>query len=840
MERLVAKQQKKEKSAMANRPLGREKNVSGGGSGVHRTDHAGGGPVGGGHGPGGSGGGRRDFDSGSSGGYGGGGNSLTRSVGGRGILAVIIAIVVIFSIFRGGSGGLSSLFSSGETQQTTNLSSNTISGWDAGSNNTGQLDTTVVSGAREKRTQILGNGQDEVTVLIYLCGTDLESRSAMATRDLMEMTKAKYGDNVHVIAYTGGCSRWQNKIISAKTNQIYQVMDGGLKLLNKDMGNGAMTDPKTLTQFLNWGKKNFPANRYELILWDHGSGSNTGYGYDEKYPRAGAMDLAEISSALKASGMTFDFIGFDACLMATVETGLMLSQYADYMIASEETEPGIGWYYTDWLNALGSDTSISTPELGKIIIDSYTKACASTCRGQSTTLSLTDLAELSYTVPDRITSFAQNINNLVENKDYAKVSAARSGSREFAASSRIDQVDLVHFCKKLNTNTGFELANALQGAVKYNVTSRDMTNAYGLSVYFPYKNRSVDSMVNTYKKIGMDADYIRCIQNCATYNTYGSVAAGGTSSPMGSIFDMLGGGSSGSLGNGYDSGSGGLSDLLGGTMIGSGSSGMGSMSSGDISDLLGMFLSGRSKAQVEGVDSSNMEYLKAGPDVEEVAEYLAENHFDESALTWQQATDGSYFLPIEESQWDLVQSLDLSMYYDDGEGYVELGCDNVFEFNKDGQVVAPTDRTWVSIDDQIVAYYRIGMSGTEEDYTITGRVPAELNGDRVNLILVFDTEHPNGYVAGAAYDYEKEETETIPKNLTTLNVGDRINFLCDFYSYDGKYQDSYHLGKTMTVTKEMEDMVISNQSVGDGGVLVSYKFTDLYSQDYWTPGLVIG
>ena len=77
------------------------------------------------------------------------------------------------------------------------------------------------------------------------------------------------------------------------------------------------------------------------------------------------MTLDEIHSALTKADVDFDFIGFDACLMATYETAVMLEQHADYMIASEETEPGIGWYYTGWINALSSNTSINTAELGQ-------------------------------------------------------------------------------------------------------------------------------------------------------------------------------------------------------------------------------------------------------------------------------------------------------------------------------------------------------------------------------------------------------------------------------------------------------------------------------------------
>jgi hypothetical protein len=92
-----------------------------------------------------------------------------------------------------------------------------------GGSNTGVLETSVAPGAREKRTVINGGGQDTVTVMIYMCGTDLESRSGMATSDLKEMAAATLSDRVNVLVYTGGCTGWKNQVVSSRVNQIYQV-----------------------------------------------------------------------------------------------------------------------------------------------------------------------------------------------------------------------------------------------------------------------------------------------------------------------------------------------------------------------------------------------------------------------------------------------------------------------------------------------------------------------------------------------------------------------------------------------------------------------------------------
>ncbi|MBP3579561.1 MAG: peptidase C11, partial [Lachnospiraceae bacterium] len=287
---------------------------------------------------------------------------------------------LVGSLVGGDSSGLGNLAGNLGGLLGNLNSGSTSSGWEL-SSNTGKLNGDVDIAARDKRTVIKGKGKDEVTIMVYMCGTDLESKYGMGTSDLQEMLGADLGDNVNLIVYTGGCKQWKNNVVSNSDNQIYQVVDGKLKVLDKDAGEVAMTDPDTLVDFIKYCDKKFPANRNMLIFWDHGGGSISGYGYDEKFARVGSMDLAEINSALKEADVVFDFIGFDACLMATLETALMLAPYADYMIASEETEPGVGWYYTDWLTALGENTSMPTIEIGKNIVDDFVDTCAKKCQG---------------------------------------------------------------------------------------------------------------------------------------------------------------------------------------------------------------------------------------------------------------------------------------------------------------------------------------------------------------------------------------------------------------------------------------------------------------------------
>ncbi|MDO4976903.1 MAG: clostripain-related cysteine peptidase [Eubacteriales bacterium] len=778
---------------MDNRPRSREKHVTNGSKGVNRRGSGlGTGPVGSGN--------RLDQHQRDSG-------SRRSSGGGRSPFSLIIILIIALlggKSFLGGNFNFdeNDTSSSTTTQAPYYQSASVTSSW-AANYPQGVLNRNVASEAREKRTAIRGNGKDTVTLMVYMCGTDLESRHGMATSDLQEMASANISDKVNIIVFTGGCAQWKNNVISSRVNQIYQVKKGGLSCLNKDAGNTAMTDPNTLSSFIRYCKKNFPADRNELILWDHGGGSVSGYGYDEKKAATGSMNLSGIRAALENAGMKFDFIGFDACLMATVENALMLNDYADYLIASEETEPGIGWFYTNWLNELSKDTSIPTIELGKTIIDDYVSKCAQKCPGQGTTLSIVDLAELSQTVPANLTGFATSTSALIENNQYKQVSDARYRAKEYAPSTKIDQIDLVDFAVKMKTKEGKQLADSIANAVKYNLTSRNMANSYGLSIYFPYrKTNKVDSAVKTYQAIGMDDEYSRCIMSFAKMEVSGQAVSAGTPSPYPTL---------------------------------SGSSAPSNMDSQAMIQILQALMGGNVSSMTQsmsGLNSNNIGFLTGRSISDEcVEDYVTENQINVEDLRYSKSGNNNV-LKLTEDQWSMVHDLVLNMFYDDGSGYVDLGLDNTFEFDKHGDLIAKTDHTWLAIDEQPVAYYYESTYEEDDNYTITGHVPAFLNGERVNLILVFDNENPYGYIAGANTDYQEDVTDVCAKNLIEVKAGDQLDFICDYYTYDGAYQDSYYLGDTLTLT---DDTLISNVDVGEGEVSCSFRITDIYNQTYWTP-----
>ena len=258
--------------------------------------------------------------------------------------------------------------------------------------NTGEM--TIKRPGRESESPM---GEDGTwTIFVYLCGSDLESENGMGTDDLTEMMSAEIGDNIRFVVQTGGAYDWYNEDVDKDKIQRFLIQNQKMvEVYSAEAGD--MGDTAVLTDFLRWGVKEYPANHMGVILWNHGGGSIEGVCYDENNEED-SLTLPEIDAAFYsvAPEMTdrFEFVGFDACLMGTVETANVLASYARYMYGSEETEPGSGWDYTAIGNYLSENPKANGAELGKVVCDTYMEACSLDEDADITTLSVIDLEAL--------------------------------------------------------------------------------------------------------------------------------------------------------------------------------------------------------------------------------------------------------------------------------------------------------------------------------------------------------------------------------------------------------------------------------------------------------------
>lgn len=227
----------------------------------------------------------------------------------------------------------------------------------------------VSCGGSEDVSDSAGAEGESWAVYWYLCGSDLESNGGFATMDLSEMMEVELPENVNVVIETGGAAVWQNDEVDPSKLQRWLYNSEGLQLL-EESETANMGDAQTLYEFLDFASTNYPADRVAVTFWNHGGGSVSGAAFDELHG-LDSLDLAEMYQAFDAvwpadkDDPALELIGFDTCLMATVDVAAVFQNFAKYLVASEEVEPANGWLYSSWLGALAEDPTMDGARLGR-------------------------------------------------------------------------------------------------------------------------------------------------------------------------------------------------------------------------------------------------------------------------------------------------------------------------------------------------------------------------------------------------------------------------------------------------------------------------------------------
>ena len=344
-------------------------------------------------------------------------------------------------------------------------------------------------------------GGGNMTLLVYMIGSDLESLGGCASLDIQEMISASPGKNVRVILQTGGSKEWLSYGISNEKIQRYELTGSGLALL-EEKEDARMSESDTLADFLKWGNENYPADRMAVIMWNHGGGSALGYGHDELHPES-MLTLPGIGAAFKEAGSRYAFIGFDACLMSTVETACTLADYADYLIASEETEPGDGWFYTNWLSKLEKDPGLSMEEIGKAITEDFI-AQKDSHPYDSYTLAVTRLDKIRGFM-EKLSAYFEESAGRIEKGEYNTFASARVRSKDFGG-GHYEQIDVGDYLAQVDPEGTSGLNEALKECIVCFETNLEGTS--GLAMYYPYHNLPLYSkMMQTISEIGYPGSY---------------------------------------------------------------------------------------------------------------------------------------------------------------------------------------------------------------------------------------------------------------------------------------------------------------------------------------------
>ena len=371
------------------------------------------------------------------------------------------------------------------------------------------------------------------TIMVYMTGSDLEGDYGAATADLWEMMDALKvmeqegkSPSLHVVVEAGGSTRWELDEMDGVPYARFSLTGDGISSM-ESMEIRNMGDADTLTDFINYGVRSYPANHYGLILWNHGGGPVGGYGSDSHFDGDG-LSLEEIREALGHSVMAdsaFDFVAFDACLMGSVETAGCLDGYADYVIASPELEPQHGYDYR-WMAALG-DSLPPDMEWGEAVGRSMVEAYGA-CYASGTApvaMSLLDMKEY----PAFHEVFHQYVDGIPEKlreelcgelgRDRMKMLAF--GSRQAGGSPElVDVLEFLNACQRVypDENAFQTLKDRMRRLVAKQWAKGYPVNPSGLTIYLPSgSNPYLSEALETYDTTGFCSAYRRLTDGYAAY-----------------------------------------------------------------------------------------------------------------------------------------------------------------------------------------------------------------------------------------------------------------------------------------------------------------------------------
>lgn len=280
-------------------------------------------------------------------------------------------------------------------------------------------------------------GQAEWTFLVYMdADNNLEPAGL---DDFLEMAAVGSDENVNIVVlfdrHLEGVTDYDDWTDARRG--IIENGDEPDLTWGTSVGEVNMGDPQTLIDFVDWGMQTYPAARYAVVLWDHGSGwrirgepppyrsvctdecvpctqdspdcdlyGTTCDQFDGCCADGDHLFMQEVSYALQIiemGGEELALIGFDACLMSMVEVAYEIREYAPVMVASEESEPGDGWPYDTVLADLVADAAMNAADLGAIIVARYYESYTS-----GKTQAAIDLAAVD-TLVSEIDLFAQTL-----------------------------------------------------------------------------------------------------------------------------------------------------------------------------------------------------------------------------------------------------------------------------------------------------------------------------------------------------------------------------------------------------------------------------------------------
>jgi len=443
--------------------------------------------------------------------------------------ALFLCLVVVMAIFGGGGDGGDSTGSSVFDQAAQ----------PAASSSQQNLAPTTAARPTARPTLVPGAGStpgQTWTVMLYMNADDKILEQDIFV-DLNEAELVGSSDRVNIVAqmdrFRGGFSgdgNWTN------TRRFYVTRDNDLSRIGsrmvQDVGEANMASPDSLIDFATWAMANYPADKYMLIMSDHGMGWPGGWSDPDQGGAPASISRSPLGNALgnhmfleqidyafdqiraRAGVDKLEIIGMDACLMGHIEVMSALAPHANYTIVSQETEPALGWAYTSFLGDLVNNPDMSGAELGQVVVDSYIQQDQRILNDQARTewvgrgpisvRQLTDQLERNITLAtvdlaalpalnDRVNELAYQLQTADQQAVAKARNYAQSFTSVFGSSVPNSYIDLGNFVGLLKQASRSQAVNqaadgvlaGLNDAVVISRRGANRPGATGISIYFP-------------------------------------------------------------------------------------------------------------------------------------------------------------------------------------------------------------------------------------------------------------------------------------------------------------------------------------------------------------------
>ena len=325
-------------------------------------------------------------------------------------------------------------------------------------------------------------GKADWTLMEFINGKNNLERFAIQNVNAMEAVGSNPRLNVVVEL---GTMKGSKRMLVAKDDKPREITSATLQ----DLGKTDMGDWRHLAEFGIWAKKTFPAKRYMLIIWNHGSGwimargedPGKGISYDDE--TSNHISPPQLAQALAAMGGV-DVYASDACLMQMAEVAYQLKDQAGVVIGSEEVEQAPGYNYTDFLRRLAGSPGAGPEQVAQAAVDSYRDGHSGWRGGTQSSLRTESLKTLAALLDDWTSA-------VMRADDKTAVKSARQNVQAYYYPDNIDLADFVRLVMAKSQDATVKSSGArllsfvAEKLVAANAATGNYAKSGGLAVYLP-------------------------------------------------------------------------------------------------------------------------------------------------------------------------------------------------------------------------------------------------------------------------------------------------------------------------------------------------------------------